>query len=242
MFAALLFALNAVVPDRVLIVTATAGFRHSSIATAEAVMARLAPRVGFAVEYARTEEEMAAALTPENLARFKVVMFTNTTGNLNASSDALLDWIRNGGSFVGAHSASDTWHERPAYIEMLGGEFDHHPDQTFATLFVDDANHPATAGLDGPHVLFEEYYLLKSFEASRVHLLISLRASPESGEAGIFPLAWYRDYGKGRVFYTALGHREDVWESEWFQQHLAGAMVWALRRDEVPRRRAVRSR
>lgn len=242
MYAALLF-LALSTPDRVLVVTATTGYRHSSIETAEAVMAQLGARAGFEVEYARDEEEMTAALRTDHLQSIKAVIFANTTGNLAVESrDNLLDWIRAGGSFIGVHSASDTWHEWPDYIAMLGGEFDHHPDQTLAAITVDDPHHPATAGLDAPHALFEEFYLLRNLDRGSVHMLLSLRASPESGEAGFFPISWYRPYGRGRVFYTALGHREEVWTSEWFQQHLGGAIAWALRRDELPRRRAVRSR
>ncbi len=68
-------------------------------------------------------------------------------------------------------------------------------------------------------------------------MLLSLRSSPEDGQPGFFPLAWTRTYGSGRVLYTALGHRRDVW-TEWFQQHLTGAIAWGLRRDQIPRRRA----
>ena len=69
-------------------------------------------------------------------------------------------------------------------------------------------------------------------------MLLSLHTSPEDSGSGFFPVAWTRTYGNGRVLYTALGHRIDVWTSEWFQQHLTGAIAWGLRRDLVPRRRA----
>jgi uncharacterized protein len=72
-------------------------------------------------------------------------------------------------------------------------------------------------------------------------MLLSLRTSPEEDAGpGFFPLAWTRDYGQGRVFYTAIGHRIEVWNSEWFQQHIAGAIAWGLRRDLVPRRRTAK--
>ena len=107
-----------------LVVTATAGFRHDSIPTAEEVIARLAPRLGASVSYARTEEEMAWALTADALRGVDVVLFVNTTGELAVPSrDDLLRWIAAGGSFVGVHSATDTWHDWPAYIDMIGGEF-----------------------------------------------------------------------------------------------------------------------
>jgi uncharacterized protein len=236
----LMIAAEAIAADRVVVVTATVGFRHDSIETAEEVISGIAARTGwFAVSFARDEDEMAAALSPEALRGVKLVMFVNTTGELQlASRNDLLEWIAAGGSFIGVHSASDTWHDWPDYIAMLGGEFDHHPDQTTAEVFVEDAHHLATAVLPWPHELFEEFYVFKNFDPDRVNLLLSLRNSPEDSRPGSFPLAWHRPYGSGRVLYTALGHRVDVWTSEWFQQHLTGAIAWGLRRDLLGRHRA----
>ncbi len=232
-------ALRVMAADRVVVVTATAGFRHDSIETAQQVIAGIAARTRwFDVAFARDEAQMADALSTDSLRAAKLVMFVNTTGELQLPSrNALLDWIAGGGSFIGVHSASDTWHEWPEYIAMLGGEFDHHPNQTTRTIFVDDPGHLATAALPAPHDLFEEFYLFKNFDLARVSMLLSLRSSPEDGQPGFFPLAWTRTYGSGRVLYTALGHRRDVW-TEWFQQHLTGAIAWGLRRDQIPRRRA----
>jgi type 1 glutamine amidotransferase len=215
----------------ILVVTATAGFRHDSIPTAEDVIARLAPRLGASVVFARSEEETAGALNAQALRGVQVVMFVNTTGELDVPSrDDLLQWIAGGGSFVGVHSASDTWHDWPAYADMLGGEFESHPDQYVARIDVLDPEHPATAPLQSPHSMLEEIYTLKNFDAARVRPLLAT-----DGRV----IAWSKSYGGGRVFYTALGHRIDVWQSEWFANHIIGAMSWALRRDELPRRRAV---
>jgi uncharacterized protein len=225
--------------DRVVVVTVTEGFRHDSIETAELVIAGIGRRLGFEVTFARHEADLASALSPQALRSVKLVMFVNTTGELQLPArETLLEWIAAGGSFIGVHSASDTWHEWPQYIEMLGGEFDHHPDQTTRTIFVENAAHLATASLPAPHDLFEEFYILKNFDPNRVSMLLSLHTSPEDSVNGFFPLAWTRTYGNGRVLYTALGHRIDVWTSEWFQQHLTGAIAWGLRRDLLPRRRA----
>jgi type 1 glutamine amidotransferase len=221
--------------ELILVVTATAGFRHSSIETAEEVLTELAPRLGCEVQFARDEQAITDAFA--DLSRFRVVVFANTTGDLQVGRrQRLLEWIQSGGSFVGIHSASDTWHEWPEYLEMLGGEFDFHPDQTTGLLVVEEAKHQSTATLDSPFSLFEEFYRFRNFDPARVRLLLTLREGSES-----LPMAWYRIYGSGRVFYTALGHREDVWTSEWFGRHLTGALQWALRRDLLPRRRAVRS-
>ena len=110
-------------------------------------------------EVANIENRRAALLAPDALRETSVVMFVNTTGEIAPSTrDTLLQWIANGGSFIGVHSASDTWHESPEYIEMLGGEFLTHPDQTTRSIFVERQKHPATESLESPHALFEEFY------------------------------------------------------------------------------------
>ena len=60
-------------------------------------------------------------------------------------------------------------------------------------------------------------------------MLLALDKHPNDGTPGYYPLAWTRDHGQGRVFYTALGHREDVLESEWYRKHLRGGVLWSLR-------------
>ncbi len=225
----------------VLICTATEGFRHDSIETAEEVLAAMAGRTGlFQVRFARTEAEMIAALSPDGLREVSVVMFVHTTGEIATPRRAgLLQWVAEGGAFIGVHSASDTWHESDQYLEMLGGEFATHPAQTTVSVQIDDPAHLSTAGLAAPYTIFEEIYLFGRFSRDRVNMLMSLRAHPESGAPGFFPLAWHKRHGSGRVLYTALGHRNETWHTPWFQQHLAGAIEWALGRETRSRRRAV---
>jgi type 1 glutamine amidotransferase len=224
-----LFASSAMAADRVIVVTATAGFRHDSIPVAEQVIADIASRTRwFDPVFVHTEEEMADALSVEALRSARLVMFVNTTGEL-PTLDNLLSWIRDGGSFLGVHSAADTWHSSPDYIAMLGGEFLTHSAESSVGVVVDQM-HPASAGLESPHFVFEEIYSFTNFAGGEMLLHV------DDGR----PLAWVKGYGAGRVFYTALGHREDVWTSAWFQQHITGAIAWSLGRDLTMRRRAVR--
>lgn len=240
----ILFALTAALmtspPPKVLVVTATSGFRHESIETAEGVIASVAAASGaFVPQLVRTEEELPAALTAETLAATRVVMMVNTTGDLRwPERQRLLDWVESGGSFVGVHSAADTWHDWPEYLDMLGGEFETHPPESQVDVYVDDPHHPATRHITTPHEVFEEIYLFRRFSRDGVHMLMSLRASPAGGSPGFFPLAWRRHHGRGLVLYTALGHRVNVWEAEWFQQHLRGLIDSALAHPTT-RRRAV---
>ena len=217
---------------RLLVATVTKGYRHASIPAAEALLGRLARESGgFALDHARTDEELAAKTTAEALAGYAAVVFANTSGDLPvASPQGLVDWLAGGGAFVGFHSASDTFHGFPAFLEALGGEFDRHGKQARVDLLVQDRDHPATAGLSPSFEVFDEIYLFERFDRGRVHMLLALDSHPNTGRPGYYPLAWTRAHGRGRVFYTALGHREDVIESGWFARHLLGGIRWALDR------------
>lgn len=238
---AVMIASSAAAIDRVIVVTATAGFRHDSIETAENVIADIGSRTRwFEPFFVRTEEEAIQALSTTSLRNARLVMFVNTTGEIAPGSrTALLQWIEAGGAFIGVHAAADTWHDSTAYLQMLGGEFERHPEETTVEVFVDDAAHPSTKALESPYSIFEEIYFFKNFSAEHVSMLMSLKVNPESGDPGFFPLAWHREHGRGRVLYTALGHRSETWLSPWFQQHLTGSIAWGLRRDAAHRRRAV---
>lgn len=233
LFQLLLMLLSSQMVERpmILVITATAGYRHESIPTAEESMESLAQEQGIDVSFLRTEEEVQSQLTAERLKTVDAVFFVNTTGELPAAAaDVLIKWVRGGGTFVGIHSASDTWHSMPEYVDMLGGEFIGHPPETNATVIVDDPTHMATHTLPPAHELYEEYYYLGRVDPSQLRMLLSLRRRPQPpGGAGYFPLAWQKSFGAGRVLYTALGHRQDVWLSDWFRAHIAGVMKWATR-------------
>jgi type 1 glutamine amidotransferase len=156
-------------------------------------------------------------------------VFGSTTGDLPLPDrQGFLDWIAAGHAFIGVHAATDTFHGYAPFIEMIGGEFKTHGAQVKVALLVEDPNHPATRGMANPTEVFDEIYQFKSFERDKVHALLSLDKHPNDGTPGYYPLAWTRTPGSGRVFYTALGHREDVLESDWFRKHLKGGALWAL--------------
>lgn len=284
-------------PKKVLVVSTTLGFRHSSIPTAEKILAKLAQQSGaFTVDYAQqpakknlpekpralkpdaseaakqkyqadlakweaskdeikaAEQEFQAAmkknlekLSPENLKNYDAVIFANTTGDLPLPDpQAFLDWIKSGKAFIGMHSCSDTFHQWPAFIKMLGGEFAGHGAQVGVECLNQDTKHPATAHLGSSWpIKQEEMYLIKNHDAKDCHELLFLDKHPNKPEqAGMFPVSWCKEYGQGKVFYTSLGHREDIWDDEWkegngkranppeiakaYQQHILGGIKWAL--------------
>jgi type 1 glutamine amidotransferase len=178
------------------------------------------------------------------LKNYDGVIFASTTGDLPVPDpQGLLDWIKAGHAFIGIHAASDTFHHWPGYIEMLGGEFAHHGPQVGVECLNQDPAHPATAPLGKSWTISqEEIYQFKNYDAAKVHDLLILDKHPETRAAGHFPVSWCKNYGAGKIFYTSLGHREDVIDpdpaikdrknspaiSEAYQKHLLGGIEWAL--------------
>jgi type 1 glutamine amidotransferase len=222
---------------RVLLVTYTTGYRHSSIDVAEPVLEALGRSSGlFTTTFCRTASDVTRFITPGGLAGFDGVVFVNTTGDLGIPDLAgFLRWIAAGHAFAGMHAASDTYHDRPEYLDMLGNEFDQHGNQTEVVATVETPSNPAVVQLGSSYRVFDEIYRFKTNNRDRVTPLLTLRMYPQdglahAGEPGDLPLAWAKTYGAGRVFYTALGHRDELWRDTTYQQHVLGGIRWALGR------------
>ena len=219
---------------KVLYLTHSAGFKHEVLPLSEQILKQIGERSS-AFEVTATQD--CSVLSRDGLRPYDAVVFY-TTGELpisNAQKAAFLDFIRSGKGFVGIHSASDTFYKWPEYGELIGGYFDQHPWHQEVTINVEDRRHPATHHLERTFKITDEIYQFKDFSRSRVHVLLSLDAtSVDLNKPAVhrtdkdFAVAWWRNYGKGRVFYTALGHRPEVWQDERFQQHLLGAVRWAM--------------
>lgn len=221
---------------RLLVVTHTAGFRHDSIPTAETTIQEIGKTSGlYEVEFCRTAEDVKRLIMRESLAKFDAVFFANTTGDLGIPDlQAFFQWVSNGGGFVGAHSASDTYHGSDDFIQMIGGEFQTHGSIVETEVRVDDPSHPTVAHLAPRFTITDELYRFTRFNPDRVRRLLTLDKNPADGvgQAGTpsdLPMAWHRTLGQGRVFYTAFGHRREVWRDPRFQQHLREAIRWVLK-------------
>ena len=189
----------------------------------------------FTVEFCRTAADVRAKLTLAGLATVDGVFFANTTGDLGIPDlSAFLAWIAGGKSFAGAHSASDTYHGSPAYLEMLGGEFVTHGAIVEAEVRVNDPANPVVAHLAPRFRITDEWYRFRGTGGGLNVLLSFDRAPPDglpgAGERADLPLAWQKSHGEGRVFYSALGHRAEVWDDPRFRVHLREGIRWALRR------------
>ena len=200
--------------------------------------------------------------SPEYLAQFDAVFFYTTGDLCTKGTDgqppmtpagkqALFDYVRSGKGFIGTHAADDTFHtdneskkgpdryvnhgeQADPYVRFIGGEFIIHGAQQVATNTVVD---PAFPGLEQAGASFafkEEWYSLKDFVPD-IHVLTVIDAPHMKGtmyQRPPYPNTWARREGKGRVWYTALGHREDVWTNPVFQNLLTGGIKWAV--GEVP--------
>ncbi len=218
---------------RVLVVTQAAGFRHPSIPVAAAAVRFLGVQSGAweVVGEAANADEVGRAITADNLKGVDLVFFANTTGNLGFTPEgrsAFYQWIENGGAWAGVHSASDTFHGDAQFLNLVRGEFETHGPQRKVTIYNQDPAHPATKHIPESFEIFDEIYEFKNWERGKVHVLLTMKKHPQRDETGDFPVAWTNRVGKGRMFYTSLGHREDVYLNGLYLQHLVGGMKWAL--------------
>jgi type 1 glutamine amidotransferase len=216
-------------PVRVLMLTATAGFRHDSIPAARQAMSTLAANT---LDFAVTSTEDLAAVSSSGLAGYDVLMFALTSGELPFTSEqkaAIVNFVSGGRGFIGFHSASDTLYEWPDYGRLVGAYFKDHPWTQQATVIVEDPAHPAMGGQTDRFALVEEFYTFRENPRPNVHVL--LRLDPASvGTAGDFPLAWTGTFGSGRTYYNALGHFSETWNDPRFQRQIVGAIKWTAGR------------
>jgi type 1 glutamine amidotransferase len=214
---------------RVLVFSATAGYRHASIPDAIAALRTLATQRGWTL----TATEDATQFQDKTLSALDVVVFCLTTGDvLDADQQAaLVRYVQSGKGWVGIHSASDTEHDWAWYGGLVGAYFSSHPDIQEASIRVEDMTFPATRDLPDPWVRTDEWYAFTSNPRGRVHVLLSLDESSyspgDSAMDGDHPIAWSQVYEGGRSFYTALGHTSESYQEPLFLKHLAAAIEWA---------------
>jgi len=240
---------------RVLYFTRSAGFEHSvvrrkggQLSHSERLLTQWGKESGFEVVCTKD-----GTVFDKDLDQYDVIAFY-TTGDLTrpnrrgtppmspAGKRRLLEAIKGGKGFIGFHAASDSFHspgprnqnqpieQRDPYIRMLGGEFVTHGRQQEAALII-TSRFPGVRdwGMAESISFFEEWYALKNF-APDLHVILVQDTSRMSGpmyQRPKYPCTWARLHGKGRVFYTSLGHREDIWTNPHFRSMVLGALAWA---------------
>ncbi len=241
-------------PKKVLYFTKSAGFEHSvvhrpenDLAYSEKILVELGKKHGFDI----TPSKDGTVFNGDHKKYDAYVFYTS--GNLTetgtdgapAMSDegkqALLDAVAGGKGFLGIHAATDTFRGDPnidPYTRMIGAEFTGHGEQQKTRMTVIDPQFPGMKDLGGGFEMFEEWYAMKNF-APDLHVLLVTETGQMKGrdyERPPFPGTWARQHGDGKVFYTSMGHREDVWTNPIFEQTIVGALNWVtgLAQAEVP--------
>jgi type 1 glutamine amidotransferase len=252
---------------KLLFLTHAGLYKHTSLAPAERAVTELGKQGGFDVTtlegYKQDADKIDLSfISSDYLSQFDGLMLM-TNGNLplgDSQKRAIIDFVKGGKGFIGAHCAALTLYNYPEFGEMLGGYYRRSVRQNrIVVLKVEDVAHPATKMLGGSWPLVDEFYLFGTsvwdasrpdenvdalfgnriplgFSRDRVRVLLSIdtertdiRGLPEIARGGDYPQAWCRTFGRGRSFYTALGHRDDIWTNDpVFRAHILGGIRWAL--------------
>ena len=225
---------------KVLYVTQSKGFTHGSVrrkgglAPSEVAMEAIAKESKlFDVECSQD----ASIITKKKLASIDLLMFY-TSGDLPISKEnrkAFEAWIRSGKAFVGVHSATDTYRKPGWYASFINGSFAGHPwgAGSKLTVSVHEPGHPAVSMLGREFKFRDEIYQYVNYDPASVRVLYSLNMAKSDKKMPYHvPVCWVREIGKGRLFYTNLGHREDTWTNPLFKKHLLAGIRWALKLED----------
>ena len=220
------------------------GYRHEAVSHAMATIERLGKESGLWDTVIRTDTEVLTKKKLEynakNLNDFDAVLFyTGGALEMNDQQKAdFLSFIRDDGKgFIGVHSATITWTNWPEYGEMIGGYFDEHPWNTFAApVVVEDASFPGIGQWPKAFTITDEIYQVKNFSRANSRVLmrldpgkLDLKNPKVHRKDNDFAVTWAKMYGKGRVFYSTLGHVEANWDRAEMQKMFLEAIKWALR-------------
>ncbi|KAJ7039576.1 trehalose utilization-domain-containing protein [Mycena alexandri] len=227
---------------RVLVYTATLGFRHDSIPTAVEALNNQTATINVAFDH--TEDQ--TQFNDQNLAKYDAIMFVSTTGEVldDSGKTAFQNYLNLGGNFVGVHSCSDSLVNTTFYGKEVGAYFDYHPALQNATVDVLDATHPSVSMLPAEWHIQEEMYNFKS-DPRAIGATVVLSANESSyvdtgtrnfNQGTPHPSAWFQEHGAGvesghiagRSFYTSLGHLNETWHDSLFMAHVIGGLTWAF--------------
>jgi len=227
---------------------------HASIPYANLAMQLMGERTG---AFTATLSSEPGAIAPANLQQYDALYLNNTVGDIFDTPEiraGFVAFVNNGGGVIGNHGtsvASPKWME---FGEILGATGASHREPTEkATINVDDPAHPITRAFDGkPFEYVDEFYRLAApYSRDKVRVLLSIDPNVTDMMQGRcfgrclrddndYPVAWIRQHGKGRVFYTTVGHNPDVfWDPRMLAMFLAGVQyaLGDLAADATPRPR-----
>ncbi len=222
------------------------GFRHSCVTRpltgelshAEKVLKDVAGKAGYDVYFSQDFNDLKGD------GQFKqfdaILLYTTQSPSINR--DAMTKWLQAGGALIGVHCATDSFYDWEDYSKFMGGQFKTHgPANKDVVLKVEEQNHPATRHLGEEWTIADEIYHFRDGSFSRDNVddvLLSVdtektdlepqKMSPDKD----YPVSWINTFGDGRILYTSLGHREEVWSDPVYQKHLLGGIAWTLHQDK----------
>ncbi len=229
----------------VLVISQTKGYEHDSVPNAMATIWKMGHETGLYDATLRSDTELITKTDPKarnmkTLNYFDALVFASTTGELDltdAQKRDMLSFVHDDGKgFVGVHAALDTNYKWPEYGELIGGWFNEHPWTTFmAPIVNEDPSFPAVRHLPKAFYKYDEIYQAKEWSRDKVNVVLSLDASkldlnnPRVHRTDRdFAVAWAKNYGKGRVFYSTLGHTTESWDDPDIQKMYFEAIKWTL--------------
>lgn len=188
-----------------------------------------------------TASEDTSVFTDSNLAKYDAIIFSNANNEVfdtEEQKQAFQKFIRNGGGFVVIHSSIAVARDSPWYWELAGGKFVRHAPHQVFDVVATDPNHPSTEFLDDKWTVDDECYYTNHLNPD-IHVLLSADMTtiqdkkrseyPNDIFGDYFPLSWSRESGKGRIWYTGLGHDAKTYNDPIFRKHLKGGILWALK-------------
>jgi type 1 glutamine amidotransferase len=210
--------------------------------------------------FTTTVSSEPGAISAANLQQYDALYLNNTVGDVFDTPEmraALVAFVDNGGGIVGNHGTSVASPQWTEFGEILGATGASHREPTErATIIVEDPTHPIVRAFDGkPFEYVDEFYRLAApYSRDKVRVLLSIDPIVSDMMQGRcfgqclrddndYPVAWIRQHGKGRIFYTSLGHNPDVfWDPRMLAMFLAGIQyaLGDLEADATPRPRGTR--
>jgi uncharacterized protein len=148
-----------------------------------------------------------------------LILYANYDTISVSQASSLIDFVKGGKGFIPLHSASFCFRNSPEVVEMIGGQFKSHRVDTFSTVIL-RPEHPAMKGIQ-PFTTKDETYVHDKI-SNKIEVLTE-RVEGNHHE----PYTWVRQYGKGRVFYTAYGHGDATFNNPGFLQLVKSGIRWA---------------
>ncbi|RGP73901.1 hypothetical protein FSPOR_1595 [Fusarium sporotrichioides] len=238
-------------PIKVLLVTKTRGYRHDCIPSTVSAFKSL--------PFTVTATEDTAELL--SLSSYDVIALGHNTGDFLVEEEvnSLAEFVNNGGGVVGFHAATSGMRSATKYTNILGQIFNGHPPPEWMTLEAENTGHfinkydnlPGTdAAPDSVPTCpfntdslsvnqfpwYDEVYTFRSHPRitnEDGEILLSVhQTTTQNDHRQSFPLSWTRTVGKGRVYYTALGHFDEAYRNSWFMETIGRAIVWTAKQDQ----------